>query len=745
MSSRAAELTRLVPLIERANHEYYVLQEPALSDAEYDALLTRVKELVAAQPDLAPLAASVLERVGAGDQQRTPFVKVRHLVPMLSLRNAMSVEEMTEWATRAQDLTGQASLGAICGELKIDGLSMALTYEKGKLVRGATRGDGTEGEDVTLNVQQIAAIPQRLKLAPGESVPERFEVRGEVYLPRTSFAALNRALEQEDEAPYRSPRNAASGSLRVLDPARTKRAGLGFFAYGLVLPADAQLETLGISTHSAALDVLERWGFQTSPMRRTVNTLEEAEQLANDVVAARDSLDFDIDGVVLKLNSFAQQRTLGAVSREPRWAVARKWPVEAVETTLSEVRYQVGRTGRVTPVAVVEPVTIGGVTVTNATLHNADYITGLDLRIGDRVRLTRAGEVIPQILGVVPGHRSGQEVPIQFPGACPSCGHGLVRREGEADTFCESPTCPPQAVRRTLHAASRKALDIRGLGIDVAEQLHSSGTITDWTQLWELDEAALLKLEGFAQTKARNLLTSIAGRKNPPLVRFLIALGIQHLGETVSELLVARYGSLEAIQAASREELEQIEGIGPTIAAAVTAGWSSSNVRQQLARLAAAGVVAEAPAPSQAPTEAPVLAGLTFVITGTLSVSRDDLTARLKRLGGSVTGSVSKKTSYLIAGADVGAGKTDKAKELGVTVLSESALEQLIAERQPHPVASAGAVAAVSDGGAVIAAPRAETEAPRVKAADAQPVASVGQTDLFGEAAPQAPAKRRRR
>jgi len=749
MSTASDELLRLTALLERANHEYYVLEQPALSDAEYDALMRRVRELTEQHPELAPLAVSVTEAVGAGEQARTPFVKQRHMVPMLSLQNAMSVAEFEAWHARARAYTDREDMGALCAELKIDGLSMSLTYEKGKLVRGTTRGDGLEGEDVTLNVRQIAAIPAKLSVPEGQSVPEVCEVRGEVYLPRTSFAAINTRREAAELDPYRNPRNAASGSLRVIDPTVTRDAGLGFFAYGLVLPADAPPETIGLTSHGSILDRLESWSFTTSPHRCVINSLAESEAFAETIPSLRASLDFDIDGVVFKMNSIAMQKMLGAVSREPRWAVARKWPVEAIETTLREVRYQVGRTGRITPVAVVDPTEIGGVTVTNATLHNADYIRALDLRIGDRVLLTRAGEVIPQILGVVPEKRTGKEVAVQFVSVCPDCGHALERRADEADTFCVSATCPPQQIRRTMHAGSRKALDIRGLGAEVAEQLHTAGAIQSWADLWSLTAVDLAKLEGFAETKTQNLLSAIAARKNPPLARFLIALGVPDLGETVSQKLAAKFGTLTAVRAADAATLEALPGIGKKIAIAVTAAFGDPVLRQQLDRLESLGVVPQAEV--AAPPTATTLEGMTFVITGTLSVSRDALTEEIKQLGGAVTGSVSKKTTYLVAGADVGAGKSEKAVSLGVTVLSESGLRTLIASRQT--AVSVGATEtrlSIPEAVEPLTPPSDTTLPPTEVPAEAATTQSSseakdqGPFDLFGQVSPPAAPRRRK-
>lgn len=671
MTAPLQEIALLRRQIERANHEYYNQEAPSLSDAEYDVLAKRLKEIEEQNPELAK--GSVSGSVGAS-VERTPFTKVRHMEPMLSLGNAMSGEDLGKWQESRGGLV-DGGMADVFAELKIDGLSLAITYENGTLVRAATRGDGTVGEDVTQNALQIPDIPKRLNT---KNPPERVEVRGEVYLPISKFMELNAALEATGDEPYRNARNAASGGLRLIDSGETAKRGLRFFGYGMTLPRGAGVRSVGINTQEELLGSLESWGFKTSPIKKKVHGMEEMEQIVAEVAEKRAALDFLIDGVVLKVNSIAMQEEMGIVGkREPRWAIARKWPVERVRSVLRDIKIQIGRTGRITPVAYIDPVEVGGVTVVNATLHNEEYIRTKDLRIGDTIEITRAGEVIPQILGVCKEMRNGSEKPWEFPARCPECEEKLAQEEDAADIFCTNSSCPEQVIRRLEHAASRTALDIRGLGSEMAVKLVRSKTISDWSDLYSLTMDDMLSLEGVAKISAGNLLRQIDQSRTKPLERFLYALGIKHLGNTVSGLLARRYGSVERLKKADVAELAAIPGIGEVIARAVVEGIKKESTVRILTALEAASIKPEAPAQALESGEGP-LSGKSFVITGTMSRPRGELEAQIKAAGGKVSGTVSSKTTYLVAGENVGAGKSGKAEALGVKVISEKDLDQML-------------------------------------------------------------------
>lgn len=695
---------RLVRLITAADHAYYGESRPTLSDAEYDALLLELRRLDATWPELramsparrvgqagSPAAGAAAGPATGGEGRRVSGRTVTHLEPMLSLGNVHDEGALEDWA---RGTVPEGETGAWAVELKIDGLSQALRYQDGRLVSGATRGDGTTGEDVTAAVRALASVPQTLAPCQTWPVPPVLEVRGEVYLPLSRLEAVNVERQQQGEDAYRNARNAASGLLRTLDTAAAARAGLAFYAYALVVPAGTDLAQFGLDSQHAVLDRLAAWGFAVSPQRARVTTVEALHAAVAAMAASRDGLDFGIDGAVVKVDAIARQRALGAASREPRWAVARKWPAERVASVLQAVQYQVGRTGRVTPVAVVAPVDVGGVTVTNATLHNADYIAALDLHVGDRVFLTRAGEVIPQILGVDAAARPAGATPVRFPTACPACGGALTRPEGAADTYCPSEACVAQRVRRLLHATSRTALDIRGLGAETAEALVAAGLVRDWADLYGLRVQDIAGLDRQGETSARALVAEIAAARTRSLDRVLVALGVRHLGRGASRLLVSSYGTLERLCAATTDDLLAIKGIGPEIATSVVTALAGAEMQDLFARLVAHGVrpvgpVVAAPTAGQAAPDpmdagqqtggAPRLTGLTFVVTGTLSAGREAIEAEIRALGGTVAGSVSARTAYLVAGENSGAGKTQKAAALGVRVIDEATLRSLFA------------------------------------------------------------------
>lgn len=664
-----AEAESLRKQIAVANHEYYVQDAPTLSDAQYDALMNRLREIEAERPDLRA-ADSPTHTVGA-PVEKTPFRKVTHIAPMLSLANAFNEADLEAWADREARGVGLPSLGALFCELKIDGLSLELTYENGELVRAATRGNGTVGDDVTVNARTIASIPQRLAGGPH---PAYVAVRGEVYMPRSGFERLNAERAAAGEATFRNPRNAAAGSLRQLDPKVTAQRPLAFFGYSVLQKSGAPL----VRSQEQLYQTLDSWGFETCPIRRLCVSIEEVHVFADEVSRTRDKLDFDIDGVVVKVNDVALQNEMGAVGREPRWAIARKWPAEAVETRLIGIDVQVGRTGKLTPVALLEPVEVGGVTVQNATLHNADYIAALGLMIGDHVLITRAGEVIPQVLSVVREKRTGEEREWSFPTTCPTCGESVARDlEAEAaDIYCVNAACPAQIVRRIQHFASRPAMDIRGLGDEVSQRLASAGLVRSVADLYTLTSEKLLGLDGFATVSADNLVQAIATSKSRPFARVLFGLGIRHVGERVAELLADHFGSVDALAAAEANDIEKVPGVGAVIAQAVRDFMTDEANRNTIERLRAAGVTLEQERTQVSANGA--LAGKTVVITGTLTRPRDEMKRLLKAAGANVTGSVSKKTDILVAGESAGS-KLDKARELGVRVMTEADIDELLA------------------------------------------------------------------
>lgn len=663
--TRAAERARaLREEIARHDRLYHELDAPEISDADYDALLRELRGLEAEHPELAT-KDSPTQKVGGKPSEL--FAPVTHSSRLLSLDNVFDDEELDAWYERAKKALGR-DVELVC-EPKVDGLSLAVVYERGELVRGATRGDGAVGEDVTPNVLTLGDLPRRLA---SKSPPAWLEVRGEVFMPKTEFAAMNARLDEDGKPTYANPRNAAAGALRQKDPEVTRARPLAIYLHGLV-----KIEGASFARYSEAIRYLASVGLPVHPLMTVCRGLDEARRFVVRMRDERHALDHDIDGVVLKLDELGAQEELGATSKAPRWAVAYKLPPEQVTTTLRDIQVSIGRTGAATPFAVLEPVRVGGVTVSMATLHNEHEIARKDLRIGDRVTVQRAGDVIPEVVGPVVEARTGEERAFVMPDACPACGSALERREGEAVRRCESFDCPAQALGRIVHFASRSAMDIEHLGESTARALLDLGLVADVGDVFALDAAAAARIPQFKDKSVQNLLAAIDAARTRPLDRLLAGLGIRHVGTTAAKKLAEAFGTLEALGAASQEELAKVEGLGEVIAASVHAYFQRESTKALLAKLERGGVRPEKPA---ARGEGP-LTGQTFVLTGTLSRwKREEAQAKLEALGGKVTSSVSKKTSYVVAGADPGS-KLDKAEKLGVAVLDEEGFEQLVGGR----------------------------------------------------------------
>ena len=664
-------------LLHAHGHRYYVQDDPIITDGVYDRLFDALRQIESRFPDLAT-PDSPTQRVGGAPLDR--FEKVRHAVPLLSLGNAFDLDGVRAWYERCQRGLIKAGYDedvrpALTAELKIDGLAVALAYQGGRLEVAATRGNGVVGENITQNVRTIRAIPLQMVPQADVQVPSGIEARGEIYMRRSDFERLNERLARSEEKVFANPRNAAAGSLRQLDSAVTATRPLSFFAYG-VGPVDGEAPT---SQH-ALLAWLGRLGFPTNPHVTQFDDLDGALAFCERWTADRDMLDYEIDGVVLKIDDFAQQEALGFVSNAPRWAVAFKFPAREATTKLLEIFVNVGRTGAIKPEAKLEPVEIGGVTVSQATMHNEDFIAGRDLRIGDTVVVKRAGDVIPQVVKAIVEARTGEEKIWQMPERCPACDTELVRLPGEAERYCLSSDCPAQFIRLVEHYAGRGAMDIEGLGEKMAVLLVEQNLISHLADLYRLGQDDLEGLEGFAEKRAQNLLAGIEQSKGRPLSRLLFALGLRHVGKTVAELLVARYESLAALAAASREDLEAIDGIGPVIAESVADWFAVEDNRHLVADLDALGINTRR-LPEEAPPPADgAAAGKAFVLTGTFpTLSRKEAQDVIKKAGGKVRSAVSKNTDFVVAGESPGS-KLDKARELGVTVLTEAELLGMLEE-----------------------------------------------------------------
>jgi DNA ligase (NAD+) len=656
VADRARELRNQ---INDYNYRYYVLDDPKVPDAEYDRLFRELQELESEHPDLVT-PDSPTQRVGATGE--TSFEEVEHRVPMLSLENAFSDDELEDFDRRLRKrLETDEAIEYVC-EPKLDGLAVSLHYEKGKLIRAATRGDGYTGEDITANIRTIQSIPLKLR---GQGYPDLVEVRGEVYMLRDGFEDLNSQLADRGEKTFVNPRNAAAGSLRQKNPKVTARRPLQFCGYSIAVLDESQLP----DKHWNCLQQASKWGFRINPEMRKAKGIDKCLEAYQDLHDKRDDLPYEIDGIVFKVNRLDLQRELGFVSRAPRWAIALKFPAQEELTVVEDVEFQVGRTGAVTPVARLKPVFVGGVTVSNATLHNMDEIARLDVRIGDTVFIRRAGDVIPQVVKVVKDKRPDSAKTIKMPESCPICDSDVIRPEGEAVARCTGGLyCPAQLKESIRHYASRRALDIEGLGekwIDVLVDREMVKTVAD---LYHLRVKDLRQLERMGDKSARNLVNAIEGSKKPPLWRFLYALGIREVGESTAKALASHFGTLDAVASASADELQTVNDVGPVVAGHVAGFFEQSHNRETIEELRKAGVAWQSEETDQ---KRQPFAGQTWVLTGTLSqYTRDEAKERLEALGARVAGSVSSKTSCVVAGESAGS-KLDKARSQNVKIMQE--------------------------------------------------------------------------
>ncbi len=659
--------------LRRHEHLYYVMDAPAISDAAYDALMNELKRIEAEHPELLT-ADSPTQRVGGKPAEG--FLKVRHSRPMLSLDNAYSAEDLADWDRRVRELAGKLPVD-YTAELKLDGLSAALTYEStpegsARLAHGVTRGDGQVGEDVTSNIRTIRSVPLTISAAALEKagLPQGLEVRGECVMPQSAFLRTNEDREREGLPPFVNPRNSAAGTVRTLDPSVVATRGLVFFAYFLLVEGE-----YFAAGQTATLDLLTALGFRVNPHRGRVETVDDMMRFIQTAGKQRATLGYEIDGVVLKVDAHATQQRLGYTGRAPRWAIAYKFTAESAITRLEDIMITVGRTGKLTPTAMLTPVFVGGVTVSRATLHNADFIDRMGLLIGDWVKVERGGDVIPKVVEVVEDaeHPRGTHR-FAFPSECPECGNAVVREEGEADWRCVNADCPAKLRESLLHFGARGVMNIEGLGDAVVQQLLDRGLVHSVADLYSLTEEQLTELERFAEKSARALLKEIEGSKRAGLARVLMGLGIRFVGERTAELLAEEFGSIDAVMAANAEELERVEEVGPRISEAILEFFSRPANSALVQRLKDAGVDMSA----EKKVRSTQLAGLTFVLTGSLpTLSRDEAKKRIEDAGGKTSGSVSKKTNYVVAGEDAGS-KLDKARELKVAVIDEAELLKML-------------------------------------------------------------------
>ena len=660
----SARLDELREQINRHNHLYYAEDRPEVSDAEYDRLWRELVALEQAHPELVT-PDSPTQRPGG--RRAETFAPVEHMVAMLSLDNAMTVEELQEFEARIRRAVPGLSPAYVC-EPKIDGLGVALLYERGRFVRGATRGDGRIGEDISQNLRTIKSIPATLS-GPLKGA-RKLEVRGEVYMPREAFARLNAGLEEAGQPVFANPRNAAAGAVRQKDPAVTASRPLAIFLYHVSV-----LEPPGFRSQWERLEALRQSGFPVNPRSQRAGTLDEVVAYCRTLEAERDALGYDADGVVVKVDDLEHQRRLGATAHHPRWAIAYKFTARQATTRVLGITINVGKSGALTPTAQLEPVELAGVTVSNVSLHNEDEVRRKDVRVGDTVLVERAGDVIPYLVQVVTDKRPPDAVPFTMPTHCPACGGLAARVEGEAVWRCTNTACPAQLKERLFHWGSRRAMDIEGLGEVIIGQLVDRGLVRDFADLYALDVDTLADLERLAKKSAQNLHRAIEASKTRGLTRLLNALGIRMVGERAAQLLAARFGSMERLVAASEADINEIYGIGPQIAQAVTTFLAEPRNRATIERLAAAGVVMAEEGHTEGPRP---LEGKTLVLTGGLAtLSRDQAKDLVLRLGGRITGSVSKKTDYVIVGEDAGS-KVDDAKRLGVATLDEAAFLKLM-------------------------------------------------------------------
>jgi DNA ligase (NAD+) len=662
------EIEKLRQEIRYHEHRYYVLDDPEISDAEFDRLMRRLQDLEREHPELVT-PDSPSQRVGGKPAQAFP--KVRHSTPMMSLDNTYSVEELTDFDRRVRELAGRDKVDYVA-ELKLDGLSMALTYRNGVLERGVTRGDGTEGEDVTPNVKTIRSVPLRIdpkKLALLGGKAEQFEVRGEVIMTRRAFERANAQREAAGEPRFANPRNSAAGTIRQLDSRIVAERGLDMYLYYLHSPSGAEL----FSEHSKVLETLSKLGFKVNPHWRHCPSFEEVLDYIKTWEDKREKLDYEIDGIVIKVNHTRLWEELGTTAKSPRWAVAYKYPARQATTVVRDIRAQVGRTGTLTPVADLEPVDVGGVIVSHATLHNMDEIERLGIRIGDTILIQRAGEVIPQVVKVTKHSSDGRD--FVMPKKCPVCGGDVHRAEGEVAYRCVNASCPAKLKESLLHFAGRRAMNIDGLGEALVDQLVDKGLVKDLADIYSLTQEQLENLERMGEKSAQNLLEETEASKKNTLARLLFALGIRFVGERTAEFLAGYFGSMETLESASEEELLEVEEVGPRIAASIAEFFREKRNRTLLDKLKKAGLQFEG---QKARKSEGKLSGKQFVLTGTLPhYSRDEAKRLIEQAGGRLTSSVSKKTDYVVVGADPGS-KFDKAKALGVKTIGEGELRKLV-------------------------------------------------------------------
>jgi DNA ligase (NAD+) len=654
--------------IRRHEHLYHVMDAPELTDAEFDRLVNQLKAIEKEHPELITLD-SPTQRVGG--KPREGFQKVQHSRPMLSLDNAYNEEELRAWDRRVHELAGVAKVEYVC-ELKMDGMSLALWFRDGRLAKGVTRGDGSTGEDVTSNVRTVGSVPLSLKpeTLKKAGLPKDFEVRGEIIMPFKSFTTMNDDRERQGLARFANPRNAAAGTIRVLEPSIVAQRRLDFFGYFALRPDGSDL----FEEHSEALEALETAGFKVNPNRAPAKNIDEVWKFINRWEEKRESLPYEIDGIVVKVDSSRLHRELGFTGKAPRWAIAYKYAARAGETTIKDVIFQVGRTGKITPVADLEPVPIGGTTVSRATLHNQDEIDRLDVRKGDRVVVERGGDVIPKVVRVIEDPSHSRRAKFRFPLRCPECGGHVVREEGEADHRCINAACPAKVRESILHFASRGVMNIEGMGESLVNQLADRKLVRTIADIFDLDEPKLLTLERMGSKSAQNVLQQIERARKAPLERVIMGLGIRFVGERTAQFLAEHFGSLDSIMQAGEDELVEVNEVGGRIAHSISEYFAEPGNKQLVERLRKAGLTFKGEKKERGTT----LAGKTFVITGTLPHhSRDEAKQLIEDAGGKVSGSVSKKTDFVLAGSEAGS-KLDKANELGVKVIAEPELLRML-------------------------------------------------------------------
>ena len=657
--------------IEYHNHRYHVLDDPVISDAEFDRLMQRLTELEHQFPDLI-IPTSPTQRVGA--QPLGQFATAPHTIPMLSLANAFKEEEMREFDSRIRKILNTSDVDYVI-EPKIDGLAVELIYEEGRFISGSTRGDGYTGEDITQNLRTIHTIPMRLFSRPAIAIPDRLEVRGEVYMGKQEFRDLNKKRELAGEPIFANPRNAAAGSLRQLDPRISAQRKLKMFCYGV-----GQMLGFTTETHYQFLEFLKIWGFNVNPLIRLCSGIEEVVASYGRLSGMRDELPYEIDGTVVKVNRLDFQERLGSVSRAPRWALAYKFEAYEETTVVEDITVSVGRTGALTPVAILKPVVIGGVEVSRATLHNEDEIARKDIRKGDTVLVTRAGDVIPEVIKVIPAKRTGAEVPFRMPEYCPVCSEKVIREPGEAVRRCVNMNCPAQIKGRIRHFASKRAMDIDGLGTKLVEQLVESGFVKNMADVYEVKKEDLVRLERLADKSAGNIISSVERSKHPTFSRFLYALGIPHVGEHIADILAENYRDIHLLMNAREEELMVVPEIGPEVASSIVSFFEDKENKESIERLLQKGVdIIYKKTSLSAPSLATPLAGKVFLFTGTLaSMTREEAKNKVESLGGRAATSISKSVDYLVVG-EGGGTKLEKAKALSIDLIDEATFLIMVA------------------------------------------------------------------